>query len=210
MSKRYLKNTTQFLALYLSLAFSMPTPSFALRQTGLEEQTDNQGNPLGPKAELVTALKVSPRSVVPSVPFLATAGMEELKGRFSIISDQDTRGLAESVYDVVATQLDPGRSLERNLRAVVQAVAQAQSQHPGVSFAWTRVGTKGDRAFIAFEARQVSVAIWFDQGAIRDVALQQEAAQQLSYTALLGGQVGPKEFSEEFKQHHPGRPKLNR
>ncbi|MBI3292014.1 MAG: gamma-glutamyl-gamma-aminobutyrate hydrolase family protein [Elusimicrobia bacterium] len=137
---------------------------------------------------------------------MAATGLEELKDRLSQVQDPNARALSEAIYDTVAAQHDPARSLERNLRAAVQAVAEAQSQRPQVPFGWMRVGTKGSQAFIAFEAGQIPITIWFDRGQVRDVTLQQEATQQLSYTALLGGQVGPKEFSEEFKQHHPDEP----
>ena len=84
LNRRGLRTSARFLALYLSLALSLPNPAFALRQTGLEEQTDNQGKPVGPKAELVSTLIATP-STRGSPPFGSTsippaifaAGMEE-------------------------------------------------------------------------------------------------------------------------------------
>ncbi len=71
----------QVLAFFLAASLTLPNPALALRQTGLEEQTDNQGKPVGPKAELVAALRASLATVTvslgrPKTPILS-AGMEE-------------------------------------------------------------------------------------------------------------------------------------
>lgn len=70
----------QALAFFTALCLALPNSVLALRQTGLEEQTDDQGKPVGPKAELVAALRVSSIPAAASVlPIVSAAGMEEWK-----------------------------------------------------------------------------------------------------------------------------------
>ena len=72
------KVITRFPAIFLIFCFSLPNLAFALRQTGLEEQTDNQGKPVGPKGELISVLRVSPSLVAAPIPQATpSTGLEE-------------------------------------------------------------------------------------------------------------------------------------
>jgi len=114
VNRRYVKSGARFLAVYLNLALSLPNPSFALRQTGLEEQNDDQGKPVGPKAELVAALRVSPIPAAASVPLVA--GAEEANhaiiqhrldriGRFLSVASRHIKQ-GDSIQDFVKDEIE--------------------------------------------------------------------------------------------------------
>lgn len=207
----------QLLTLVLTVSFLLPCPAIALRtegsgsekvKSGLEETLLKEKGPANNPnrvALLPTVTLTAPPATSALSPILA--GLEEGKDRISqAISEPEARTLAEVAYDATKDKITSRMSLEQNLRGVVQAVASVRKQQPTIPFSWMKVGIKGQRAFVAFEVGQHPVVIRFDRNQIREVMLDQEVPQQLSYTTLLGGQVGPKRFSEEFLRHHPDEP----
>ena len=116
-----------------------------------------------------------------------------------------TAGAEQEFKQAAAQALNPAESLEWNLRAVARAVEQIRLKAAG-SVQWMKAGIKGEKAFVAFEVFGTPHIFWFTPAGTSGIVSGQEALRQLSYAALLGGQIGPKKFSPEFSKHHPNEP----
>lgn len=163
----------QAVALSLAICLTLPNSALALRQTGLEEQTDDQGKPIGPKAELVAALGgLSDNYSVPLVGFstasTSAAGAEEaLKPADRIFSTTPLSSLPQEqrqrLGDLAPMQ-KPTTGYKRLVSdAAIEQVAQRMNGLGlgfllGKNFGYTRVQLDTDR-HVYYLARALQRAV---------------------------------------------------